>query len=145
MAGKPKGELPSGIEVRKLEAQDVAACSGLCLKTHGFERTNELIDALKDFSPFVALRENRVTAYASAPTFWLVNHGVAETEKDMKALILGGARLTTESWSFLVPTRQASFFRWCLGEGLRVVKPMTLMAMGEYLEPRGCYFPSVSY
>ena len=26
-----------------------------------------------------------------------------------------------------------------------VVKPMTLMAMGEYREPRGVWFPSVFY
>jgi len=32
-----------------------------------------------------------------------------------------------------------------LGAGMRVVKPMTLMAMGQYQEPRGCWFPSVLY
>jgi hypothetical protein len=44
-----------------------------------------------------------------------------------------------------LPTRQASFFQWSLSEGFRAVKPMTLMAMGSYQEPKGCYFPSVLY
>jgi hypothetical protein len=35
--------------------------------------------------------------------------------------------------------------RWGLEEGLRLVKPMNLMALGEYQEPRGSWFPSVLY
>jgi len=38
-----------------------------------------------------------------------------------------------------------SLFRWCLKHGMRMIKPLTLMAMGEYHEPRGCYLPSVGY
>jgi hypothetical protein len=53
--------------------------------------------------------------------------------------------MSSDPLSFLLPTPQASFFRWCLSEGLRAVKPMTLMAMGSYQEPEGCYFPSVLY
>ena len=45
---------------------------------------------------------------------------------------------------FLVPLR-SRLFRWSLREGLRVVKPMNLMALGEYQEPRGSWFPSVLY
>jgi len=36
-------------------------------------------------------------------------------------------------------------FRWCLGERFRVTKPMMLMALGEYHEPRGWWWPSVEY
>ncbi len=36
-------------------------------------------------------------------------------------------------------------FRWCLDVGLRVVKPMTYMAVGDYREPAGAWLPSVSY
>ncbi len=63
----------------------------------------------------------------------------------MEALIAGAAALMPESIAFLLPTRQAGFFRWCLRHGLRAVKPMTLMAMGAYHEPRGYFFPSVWY
>jgi hypothetical protein len=73
-------------------------------------------------------------------------HGVAESEEDMQGLLLGVAAARPEPVWFLLPTRQAGFFRWCLSEKLRVIKPMTLMAMGEYTEPvRGCWFPSVFY
>lgn len=41
--------------------------------------------------------------------------------------------------------RQTALFRWLLKNGMRVVKPVTLMSMGEYHEPRGCYLPSVGY
>jgi hypothetical protein len=44
-----------------------------------------------------------------------------------------------------VPIRQASLFRWCLDQRMRVVKPLTLMAIGAYREPMGAFFPSVLY
>lgn len=145
MKGKPESKVTSGIEVRPLTSEYLSACAALCKKVHGYERTNELRDAVKYFSPQVALRGGRVVAYASAPTFWPLNHGVAETEEEMKALLLGAGAVSGEPLSFLLPVRQARIFRWCLSEGLRVVKPMTLMAMGDYREPEGCYFVSVLY
>lgn len=145
MSGTPKSQPPSDVEVRPLGSEDLAACTALCTRVHGFERSHELSDALKLFAPVVALRQGRVTAYASTATFWPLNHGVAETEADMRALMLGAAALTSEPLALLLPVRQADFFRWCLAEGLRVVKPMTLMTSGQYREPTGCYFVSVLY
>ena len=75
--------------------------------------------------------------------FWIVNHGVAETEEDMKALIVGAGALHAEPLPFLLPMRQASLSRWCFGEGLRSVKPMTRMTIGEYRTPDGGNMPSV--
>jgi predicted N-acetyltransferase YhbS len=140
----PSGPVP-GFTVRSLLADDIGACAKLCTAVHGVERTCELRDALQSFTPFIVERDGRLTGYLSAATFWLTNHGVAETEADIKALIAGAAAESAEPVSFLLPVRQASLFRWCLDEGLRVVKPMTLMAMGRYQEPRGCFFPSVFY
>ncbi|MGI8738843.1 MAG: hypothetical protein ACR2KU_04110, partial [Gammaproteobacteria bacterium] len=79
-----------------------------------FDRVNELRDALELFSPVVALRGGWIVAYASAPFYWKLNHGVAETEEDMQALIVGAGMMSTEPTAMLVPVRQASFFRWCL-------------------------------
>jgi hypothetical protein len=73
-----------------------------------------------------------------------MNHGVAETEEDMKDLLLGAAIAIEEPLAFLVPLR-SELFRWSLEEGLRLVKPMNLMALGDYQEPRGAWFPSVLY
>lgn len=63
----------------------------------------------------------------------------------MRALIAGTSASTGEPISFLLPVPQASLFQWCIGEGFRVVKPMLLMSKGEYAEPYGTWFPSVSY
>ena len=77
-------------------------------------------------------------------TFWPMNHGVAETEDDMKALLQGAGEAVEQTLGLLVPLR-SGLFRWCLEEGLRLVKPMNLMALGDYQEPRGTWFPSVLY
>ena len=49
-----------------------------------------------------------------------------------------------ERLSFLVPLR-GGLFRWCLAEGLRLVKPLNLMAQGRYQDPTGSWFPAVRY
>ena len=40
---------------------------------------------------------------------------------------------------------QSAIFRWCHEQGLRAVKPMNVMALGEYQEPQASWFPSVLY
>lgn len=144
--GTPKGTLSTGAEVRPMTEADLPACAALCRSVHGVERTNELRGSMPMFHPVVLVRGGRVAAYASSPTFWIMNHGVAQTEQDMQDLLVGAGNLTSgEPLSLLLPIRQASLFRWCLGAGMRVVKPMTLMAIGQYQEPRGTWFPSVQY
>ncbi len=146
MAGELKGDLPTDVIVRAIEEDDYEACAELCRKTHGFDRLNELKNMPPFLTSFVAIRNGRLTAYASAPNFWVMNHAVAETEDDMKVLLTGAASFSPgQPISFLLPTRQTDLFRWCLKQGMRVMKPLTLMAMGEYHEPSGCYLPSVGY
>lgn len=145
LSGTPVSEPPSSWEIRSLTASDIASCESLHKNVHSYMRTNELRDALTMGTPVVALRDGRVRAYMTAPAIWLANHGVAETEEDMQALLLGAPRITNQPISFLMPIRRAALFRWCLMQGLRAVRPMTLMTMGEYHEPRGSYFPSVLY
>jgi predicted N-acetyltransferase YhbS len=144
--GEPKGDVPSDIEVRPIREEDFGQCAELCRQAHGFERINELKNTPPFLTSFVAVRGGRVTAYTSAPHFWALNHAVAESEEDMRALLIGAANLSEgQPLSFLLPTRQTRLFRWCLSKGMRAVKPMTLMTMGEYREPGKCYLPSVGY
>jgi hypothetical protein len=63
----------------------------------------------------------------------------------MRVLLAGAGAMSPEPLSLLLPTRQANLFCWCLHQGMRAIKPMTLMTMGHYQEPGGCYFPSVLY
>ena len=144
MTGKPRSDSVPEVDARPLAEGDLDECAALCEKVHGFERTDELRDAIRAFAPFVAVRDGRLVAYASSLTFWPMNHGVAETEEDMKALLRGAAARVEEPIAFLVPLRNG-LFRWGLEEGLRLVKPMNVMALGEYQEPRGSWFPSVLY
>lgn len=143
--GRITGGTPSDVEVRPMRYQDLDVCGALCEYIHGFERINELRDCLQGFAPYVVLRAGRIVGYTSSATEWSANHGVAETEDDMKALLLGIGASMTGPLSFLLPVRQTRFFRWCLDHGLRTVKPMTLMTMGEYQDPIGCYFPSIAF
>jgi predicted N-acetyltransferase YhbS len=144
ISGTPRSAPVQGVDVRPLEEGDLDECAALCKKVQGFERTNELRDSIQAFAPFVATRDDRIVAYASNVTFWPLNHGVAESEDDMTALLQGAAGAVDEPLAFLVPLR-TGLFRWCLEEGLRLVKPMNLMALGEYQEPRGSWLPSVLY
>jgi predicted N-acetyltransferase YhbS len=144
VSGNPSRGLMDEIEVRSLGEDDLDQCEALCKKVHGFERTNELRDSIQAFKAFVAVRDGRITAYASSVVFWPMNHGVAESDEDMQALLLGAAAAVDEPIAFLVPLR-SGLFRWSLGAGLRAVKPMNLMALGEYQEPHGSWFPSVLY
>ena len=146
--GKPKDK-PSaagGATVRPITEKELPACADLCRAAHGFDRTGELRESMGQFGSMLLERDGRVVAYASAPTFWILNHAVAATELDLTDLLLGAAAAAGgEPLSMLIPIRRASLFRWCLAQGLRVVKPMTLMSTGEYQEPKTPFFPSVQF
>ncbi|MDO9714086.1 GNAT family N-acetyltransferase [Paracraurococcus lichenis] len=137
MSGTPRGGPVPGYTVRPLVPDDIEPAARICAAVHGVERSAELRDALNAFHPLVVEHDSRITGYATAPIFWPMNHGVAETEGDMQALIAAAAAASPEPVSFLLPVRQAGLFRWCLLQGMQVVKPMTLMTIGEYREPSG--------
>lgn len=147
LGGTPRATLPDHVQVRPLVADDLEAAEELCRSVHGVERTNELRDALEApmLRPFAAIREGRLVAYATTLGFFPAAYAVAETEEDMAALIAGTLATSDAPASFLLPTRQHELFRWCLQAGLRVVKPMTYMVIGEYRRPRGAWIPSVLY
>jgi GNAT superfamily N-acetyltransferase len=132
-------------EVRPLRDGDIPACEALQLRVLGYSRINELREALATGAPVAAVREGRLRAYASMPTSWQANHAVAETDEDLQALLLGTAQIRPEPLALLIPVRRADLFRWCLARGLRAIRPMTLMSIGEYRAPQGTYVPSVLY
>ncbi|HSF76268.1 MAG TPA: GNAT family N-acetyltransferase [Microcoleus sp.] len=144
MEGKFRSQPPHGFEVRPMASEDVGECAALCEKLCRCDRTSEIEDALNDFSPFVACKQGRIVAYTCAVS--ALAHSVAETEADMQALLLGAAAYSSDQLlAFHLPLRYASLFRWCLQEGLRALKPMAVMALGEYRSPEGCWFPSFVY
>ncbi|MBL6459270.1 GNAT family N-acetyltransferase [Belnapia sp. T6] len=132
-------------DARLMTENDIPACTRLCNAVYGTTRSVELGEALQAFRPVLVERQGVVSGYMSAPNLWLMNHGVGQSERDFQALIAGASGVSQEPVSFLLPVRQASLFRWCLSQGLRVAKPMALMALGDYSEPKGAWFPSVFY
>jgi GNAT superfamily N-acetyltransferase len=143
MSGKPRSGPVEGVEVRRLAEDDIEECEALCREVHGFARTGALRDATQFFEPVVAIRDGRIAAYATTVSFWQMGYGVAVDEDAMKAMLLGAAK-GDEPVALLVPLR-SGLHGWALDEGMRAVKPMNVMARGEYREPRGSYFPSVLY
>ncbi len=141
MQGRAIKKTFEGFAVRKAQPSDVEACKQLALRVHGHHRGGELGDAIQQGTAMVVERHGRITGYTSSLAFF--GHSVAETNPDLQAIIaaadgFGGPGI-------LVPSRNAELFRWCLGNGLRVVQPMTLMSLGLYNEPQGAFLPSILY
>jgi ribosomal protein S18 acetylase RimI-like enzyme len=145
VSGRPRHAPMEGVEIRPWTAADLDECERLCRQVHGISRADDLRDAARLFRPFAAVRDGRITAYTYAVHGGILGWGVAQTEADMRALLLGIAAAVPDALSLHLPTRQEGFFRWCLEQGFRIEKPLTLMVMGEYRQPRGCYFPSGTY
>jgi ribosomal protein S18 acetylase RimI-like enzyme len=130
-----------GYAVRPARENDLEECARLCVRVHGHDRTGELREALRPRHAAVVERAGRISGYTSAIAFF--GHTVGETNEDVEALI--GAAESFGGPGFLVPTRNNELMRWCLGKGLRIVQPMTLMTTGLYNEPVGAYLPSVLF
>jgi len=130
-----------GHPVRPAKKEDLEGCNKVCERIHGFDRGQELVDAIEQGTATVVEREGRIAGYATAIGF--LGYAVAENNEDLKALI--GAAKEFPGPGFLLPTRNSELLRWCLQNGLRVVMPMTLMSIGLYNEPRGAFLPSVIY
>jgi predicted N-acetyltransferase YhbS len=141
MQGAPLAVQIPGYTVRPATEQDLDACNQVCAKVHGHDRQGDLLDAITQGAATVVEHGGRITGYAAPIAFF--GHAVGETNEELKALI--GAAPGFPGPGFLLPTRNAELFRWCLDQGLRVVQPMTLMSVGLYNEPSGAFLPSILY
>ena len=133
-------EVP-GYSVRAAVEADLEACNRVCLRVHGHERGLELLEAIQRGTATVVEHGGRITGYATLVGFF--GHALGETNRELEALI--GAASSFLGPGFLLPTRNSELFRWCLGHGLHVVQPMTLMSLGLYNEPVGSFLPSILY
>ncbi|HEY1236292.1 MAG TPA: GNAT family N-acetyltransferase [Candidatus Binatia bacterium] len=130
-----------GYAVRQANERDLEACNWLCIRVHGHDRAAQLAEAIRQETATVVEHDSRITGYATMIGFF--GHAVGESNEDLKALI--GAAPAFPGPGFLVPTRNSELLRWCLGNGLRINQPMTLMSMGLYNEPAGGFLPSIIY
>ena len=141
MQGKPLEIQIPGYIVRQAKVDDLGACNQLCLRVHGHDRGEELLDAIKRGTATIIEHNGRITGYATTVAFF--GHAVGETNEELKALI--GAAKEFLGPGFLLPTRNAELLRWCLEHGLRIVQPMTLMSIGLYNEPAGAFLASILF
>jgi predicted N-acetyltransferase YhbS len=141
MQGAPLAVQLPGYTVRPATERDFDACNRLCVQVHGHDRRGELLDAIRQGTATLVEHGGRITGYATQIAFF--GHAVGETNDALKALI--GAAPAFPGPGFLLPTRNAELFRWCLDHGLRVVQPLTLMSVGLYNEPTGAFLPSILY
>ncbi len=141
MNGTPLNFKIPGYSVRKAVVADAEACGQLCFFTHGFTRRGEIEQAIEHGGATVAEFAGRIVAYSTTVGFF--GHSVAESNDGLRALI--GAATAFAGPGFLLPTRNAEMFRWCLAQGLRMVQPMTLMSLGQYTEPANSFLPSILF
>lgn len=130
-----------GCEVRPAAATDLEACNALAHRVHGFDRSADLAWAIQLGNARVVERGGRITGYASDISFF--GHTTCDSNQDLQALLASVE--TFGGPGVLLPSRNTEMLRWCLGHGLRVTQPMTLMSMGLYNEPRGAWLPSVLF
>lgn len=130
-----------GCLVRPALGSDLEACNRVCLRVHGHDRGRDLSEAIGEGTALVVERGGQITGYTTALAFF--GHSVADSNLDLQALIASADSFGGPG--ILVPTRNATLFRWCLENGLRVVQPMTLMSMGLYGEPAGAWLPSILF
>lgn len=140
-----QGTLPSvtipGYTVRTALEGDVPEACEVCREVHGFERRMELQGAILRGTASVVEHEGRIVGYTTGIGFY--GHAVALGNEGMKALIAAAPEISGPG--LFLPTRNTELFRWALENGLRIVQPMTLMAMGNYQEPRGAALPNIIF
>jgi GNAT superfamily N-acetyltransferase len=141
LQGPPSAVQVPGHAVRRATEGDLGDANALCRRIHGHDRGGELLEAVRDGTATVVEHDGRLTGYATVVGFF--GHAVGEGNADLRALI--GAAPAFAGPGLLLPARNGELFRWCLGHGLRVVQPLTLMSLGLYHEPRGGFLPSILY
>ena len=83
--GPPHAVQIPGYTMRPATENDLDACTQVCRRVHGHDRSGELLDAIKQGTATVVEHGGRITGYATAVAFF--GHAVGETNEELKALI----------------------------------------------------------
>ena len=130
-----------GYDVRGATMADLAACNRICHAVHGFDRGDELLDAIAARHCHGRRTSRSDHRIRNRDRFFCPrgrrNKSGSQGTNRCRACFAGPG--------FLVPTQNYDLFAWCLANGLRLVMPMTLMSIGLYCEPGGAWLPSVVY
>jgi ribosomal protein S18 acetylase RimI-like enzyme len=129
--------------IRPFTEEDLPAIEALGRHHYKVSRRNEVAASPQyGFPVFVHEQEAQVTGYFLPG---LLGHGMAATEEEALILVSEAARRQPNTVRFFCPLSEARLFRETLRFGCRVVKVMTLMAIGPYEQPEAVWMPSVLY
>lgn len=136
-----QGSAPAVPVVRPALPSDLSACNSLCRDVYGFDRLEEIRDAIGSNVARVVVRDGRISAYTTG--IGLFGHSAAEDDEVLRVLILTSDQIG--GTGFLLPTRNDRLLRQCLREGFRIVSLMNMMTIGEYRQLQGSFLPSVGF
>lgn len=139
LLGNPIAAPMRGYPVRSAGGGDIEPCNRLCQRLHGYERMEDLLEALGFNTLTVVERAGRITGYSTGVHFR--GHTVAETNEDARALIAAAEEIHEPG--FLIPAGNAELLCWGLEHGFRITQPLSLMSRGFYQEPGGAFLPSI--
>jgi GNAT superfamily N-acetyltransferase len=121
--------------------KDVSICNGFCKSVYGFSREMELRQAKHQGIATMIEREGVITGYAAG--IGILNHAVAKSNEEMKALIANASTILGPG--FFVPARNYELIIWLLENGFQIGWPANLMTIGPYQEPITPFLPSLAY
>jgi GNAT superfamily N-acetyltransferase len=128
--------------VRSLTLADLPSIEALSIQAYGFSRAQDAAQLLKaDIPGFIIERNGKPTGYFISSLF---GHACAETDEDLLTLVGQAARYLPPSLAvFICPLSRPKSFRQCLAAGHRTLKVLSYMSYGDFIAPRGVYFPSI--
>ena len=139
MTGDPiKTEIPGKI-VRLANESDLDGCNALCNSVLGFDRKGEVAQSITSGMALVVESEGIITGYTTGVGF--AGHGIGKDNDDLKAMMVSVNEFTGPG--IMIPTGNGELFRWCLGQGLKVVQQNILMDTSPTGSINGNYWPSI--
>lgn len=126
-----------GYAARAAKENDLNACKKISVEFLRYDRSSEILDAIRKTKASVVIRNGVVRGYTTGLN--LTGHSVARTNDDLKALIATAGK---KHINFLLPVRNIELLEWCLENGFRLAMPVSLLTVGMYQVPKGAYLHS---
>jgi predicted N-acetyltransferase YhbS len=127
----------AGDTVRTAKESDLDVCREISKEFFGYDRSTEILDAIRKTKASVVVRNGAVRGYTTGLS--LTGHSVAATNDDLMALIASTGK---KQVNFLLPTQNSPLLGWCMENGLQLAMPVSLLTFGTCEVPTGAYLHS---
>jgi RimJ/RimL family protein N-acetyltransferase len=129
-------QLPTGVQVRKMEDADVKTCNDLHVKVNGIGREHEIRGLISN--SWVAVQDGDILAYTTG--FNLIGHAVATSEELVVVLFTEVCRQLPESSPqptlHVLGRLYPRLLQWALAAKLKLRRSCWLMVIGFYQPPQ---------